>query len=126
MSERRQRFHASLAQQSPFEQGHLRPYFADRDLGIADATGGMVTALVHRAVGPVPKAERHYHAVEFQMNYVLAGWCRFEFEGEGEFTFRQGDAWLQPPAIRHTLLEMSEDFEVLEIVMPARFETTNV
>jgi uncharacterized protein YjlB len=44
-------------------------------------------------------------------------------EGEGEFTFRAGDAWLQPPGIRHDVLAFSEDLEVLEVVSPGVFET---
>ena len=32
------------------------------------------------------------------MNYVLKGWCKFEFDGHGEQLFEAGDAWLQPPA----------------------------
>lgn len=123
-----QKFTTSLLKDSEFGSGQLRTYFEDRDLGISDATNGMVTALVHRAKGPSPKDVRvpHYHTVQFQMNYVLKGWCRFEFEGEGEHHFEAGDAWLQPPGIQHALLEFSEDFEVLEIVMPADFETVDL
>ncbi len=60
------------------------------------------------------------------MNYVLKGWCKFEFEGHGEQIFEAGDAWVQPPEIEHALLDFSEDFQVLEIVMPANFETVDL
>lgn len=123
-----QRFLVSLLKDAKFERGGLRSYFLDRDVGVAEATNGMVTALVHRAAGPCPPDVRvmHLHKVDFQMNYVLKGWCRFEFEGHGEQRFEAGDAWVQPPEIEHALVEFSEDFEVLEIVMPAQFETVDL
>ena len=57
------------------------------------------------------------------MNYVLNGWVRVEFEDEGELIFKAGDSWYQPPKIRHEVIEYSEDFETIEITMPAKFPT---
>ncbi|MDH5753502.1 MAG: cupin domain-containing protein [Deltaproteobacteria bacterium] len=127
MSEQKHTFVASFLKDAKFEGGGLRDYFVDRDLGIDKATGGMVTAIVHRASAPCPDdGPRHIHKVDFQMNYMLKGWCKFEFEGQGEIVFNVGDSWLQPPGIPHTLLEYSDDFEVLEIVMPGTFETEDL
>ncbi len=44
----------------------------------------------------------------------------------GEQVFEAGDAWVQPPEIEHALVGFSEDFEVLEIVMPANFDTVDL
>lgn len=102
----------------------LRPYFAYRDLGIVKATGGRVLAHVIRATQPCPgPGGRHTHDLEFQMNYVLKGWTRVEFEDAGEVRFEAGDAWYQNPNIKHEVLEFSDDFEVIEICMPADFPT---
>ena len=57
------------------------------------------------------------------MNYVLRGWTRVEFEDIGEVRFEAGDSWYQPPKIKHEVLEFSDDFEVIEITMPADFPT---
>ena len=54
---------------------------------------------------------------------MLKGWIRVWIDGEGEFTFRAGDTWTQPPAIRHDVRGFSDDFEVLEIVSPGVFDT---
>jgi hypothetical protein len=128
MAATQQKFLVSLLKEARFEGGGLRSYFVDRDLGFAEASGGLVTALVHRAAGKCPQDVRqpHLHRVDFQMNYVLKGWCRFEFDGHGEQRFEAGDAWLQPPEIEHALLAFSDDFEVLEIVMPADFDTVDL
>jgi hypothetical protein len=34
-----------------------------------------------------------------------------------------GACWIQPPNIKHKVLDYSDDCEVLEIIMPAEFET---
>ena len=102
----------------------LRTYFEYRDLGVIAATKGKVLAHHIRArescSGP---GGRHTHDLEFQMNYVLRGWTRVEFEDVGEVRFEAGDSWYQPPNIKHEVLEFSEDFEVIEICMPADFPT---
>jgi mannose-6-phosphate isomerase-like protein (cupin superfamily) len=121
----RQQFTVSHHDEQDFRSG-LRNYAKYRDLGISAATGGMVQAHVIRFVPPSrPEevAKRHYHDVEFQMVYVLKGWLRSEFEGQGEVLLRAGACWIQPPRIKHTVLEYSDDCEVLEIIMPAEFET---
>ncbi len=128
MPETQQKLLVSLLENAEFKSGELRSYFRDRDIGVSDATNGLVTALVHRAAGPCPQDVRlpHLHKADFQMNYVLKGWCKFEFEGHGEQIFEAGDAWVQPPEIEHALLDFSEDFQVLEIVMPANFDTVDL
>jgi len=123
-----QRFTVSHHREEDFDQG-LRPYSAYRDLGIAPATGGMVQAHVIRMTKPFSADEvaiPHYHDVDFQMVYVLKGWFRSEFEGQGVHTFHAGSCWIQPPKIKHTVLGYSDDCELLEIVLPAEFETVTL
>jgi mannose-6-phosphate isomerase-like protein (cupin superfamily) len=107
----------------------LRSYAKYRDLGIADATRGMVRAHVIRFVEPCDPAVvsiRHYHDTEFQMVYVLKGWVKTELEGKGEVLMREGSSWTQPPKIRHVINDYSNDCELLEVILPAEFETTEV
>ena len=125
---RPQTFTVSHHREQDFDAG-LRTYAKYRDLGIAPATGGMVQAHVIRMVPPYRPEEvatPHYHDVDFQMVYVLKGWYKTEFEGEGVHTFHAGSAWLQPPKIKHTVLGYSDDCELLEIVLPADFETVTL
>jgi len=123
-----QRFAASFAKDAAFETEGLRAYRAYRDLGIAAATGGAVRAHVIRTTRPAPPGGSglHYHDLDFQMVYVLKGWTRVRFEGAGEFRFEAGDCWLQPPRIRHHVLDFSDDYEVLEITLPADYETVQL
>jgi len=121
---RKQRFVANHLNPDAFKEG-LRSYAKYRDLDIAAATNGLVQAHVIKMIPPCDPAvvsKRHYHDVEFQMIYVLKGWMKGEFEGAGVVTMRKGTCWLQPPKIKHTVLDYSDDCELLEIVMPADFE----
>ncbi|HTT47943.1 MAG TPA: cupin domain-containing protein [Pseudolabrys sp.] len=122
------KFTVSHHREEDFDAG-LRTYAKYRDLGIAPATGGMVQAHVIKFVPPFNADEvsiPHYHDVDFQMVYVLKGWIKSEFEGEGAHTFYAGSCWIQPPKIKHTVLGYSDDCEVLEIVLPADFETVTL
>jgi hypothetical protein len=112
---KRQRFVASHHSPDAFEKG-LRRYAQYRDLGIAAATKGLARAHVIKMIPPCDPAEvskRHYHDVDFQMIYVLKGWIKGEYDGAGEVTMYEGSAWLQPPRIKHTVLDYSDDCELL-------------
>jgi quercetin dioxygenase-like cupin family protein len=95
-----------------------------RDL-VPDRQGGRFIAS-HICIpdgGPVPDYV-HFHRVRFQMIYCLAGWVRVVYEDQGPpFVMRAGDAVLQPPQIRHRVLECSPGLEVIEIGCPAEHET---
>src|SRR5476651_554514 len=122
------KFTVSHHREEDFDQG-LRTYAKYRDLGIAPATGGMVQAHVIRFLPPY-RAEDvstpHFHDVDFQMIYVLKGWYKTAFEGEGMHTFHAGACWIQPPRIKHSVLGYSDDCELLEIVLPADFKTVTL
>ncbi len=104
--------------------GGLREFFAYRDLGVADVTGGRVGAHVIRARGAsqTPGA-RHHHGLEFQLVYVLRGWVEFEYAGVGRVRLVAGSCVTQPPGIEHAELAHSDDLEMLEITLPAAFDT---
>jgi quercetin dioxygenase-like cupin family protein len=60
------------------------------------------------------------------MVYVLKGWMKSEFEGQGPVLMREGSCWIQPPRIKHKVLDYSDDCEVLEIILPAKFDTVTL
>ena len=124
-----QSFTVSHHRDEDFRGDGLRAYAQYRDLGLNQATHGMVQAHVIRLVPPCRPEEvskRHYHDVDFQMVYVLKGWMKTELEGQGAHVMRPGSAWLQPPMIKHKVLDYSDDCEVLEVILPADFETTEL
>ena len=107
--------------------GGLRAFFEYRNLGVDDATQGKYSANVIRAVpGRHTEPSWHIHHLDFQMIYILQGWVTFEYEGQGQVTFRPGSAALQPPGIRHREIEQSDDLELIELTSPAEFKTESV
>ncbi|MDH4108031.1 MAG: cupin [Gammaproteobacteria bacterium] len=73
--------------------------------------------------GPVPDYVHHHH-VHFQVIYCYRGWVRVAYEDQGPpITMQAGDCVLQPPHIRHRVLECSDGLEVVEIASPAEHVT---
>ena len=104
----------------------LRQIMDYRDLGTKGATDGRYVAHIIRRNDREEHdevAEWHVHDCDFQFVYVLKGWAKFEFEGEGVRTLKAGDSINQRPGIKHREVELSDDYEVLEIVSPADFGT---
>jgi quercetin dioxygenase-like cupin family protein len=104
----------------------LREIFEYRDLGWKDATKGDYVAHIVKANGKEQSDEVqqwHVHDCNFQFVYVLNGWAKFEYAGQGVKTIKKGDCINQIPGIPHREIACSKDFEVLEIVGPADFKT---
>jgi quercetin dioxygenase-like cupin family protein len=95
-----------------------------RDL-VPDRQGGrfIVSHIAIPAGGPVPDYV-HFHKVRFQLIYCVKGWVRVVYEDQGApFVLVEGDCVLQPPGIRHRVLESSPGLEVVEIASPAEHPT---
>jgi hypothetical protein len=125
----KQRVAISHHRDEDFKADGLRAYAKYRDLGIADATGGLARAHVIRLVGPCNPEEvskLHFHDVDFQMVYVLKGWVKTYMEGQGENLMKEGSSWTQPPRIRHLIMDYSDDVELLEVILPADFKTVEL
>jgi hypothetical protein len=120
-----QKFVVSHLKGAVFKPG-LRSYAHYRDLAVEKATGGAVQAHVIRLIGPCdPKVVSlpHYHGVQFQMVYMLKGWMVGDYEGQGKIRMEEGSCWIQPNGIRHTVLDYSHNCEMVEIILPANFDT---
>ncbi|MEM7246712.1 MAG: cupin domain-containing protein [Acidobacteriota bacterium] len=95
-----------------------------RDL-VPDRQGGrfIVSHLRIEEGGPVPDWV-HHHDVRFQVIHCLRGWVRVVYEDQGPpFVMEAGDCVLQPPGIRHRVLECSPGVEVVELGCPAEHDT---
>jgi len=95
-----------------------------RDLIPGRWNGHVVASHIRIPIGgPVPDYV-HYHDVRFQMIYCHRGWVRVVYLDQGApFVMRPGDCVLQPPGIRHQVLEASDGLEVIEIGCPALHAT---
>lgn len=90
-----------------------------RDLIPSRLGGHSIASHIKVADGPVDDWV-HYHELAFQLIVVIRGWVRLVYQGQGApFVMRAGDMVLQPPGIRHRVLESGGSLEVVEISGPA-------
>ncbi len=95
-----------------------------RDLVPSRHGGRYIASHIHIShAGPVADYV-HHHRVVFQVIVCARGWVRLVYEDQGEpFVMNAGDVVLQPPGIRHRVLESSAGLEVVEIGSPAEHDT---
>ncbi len=111
-----------LADQAPWVIGRAGMHY--RDL-IPSRLGGSIIASHIRIPdgGPVPDMV-HFHKVGFQLIFCYRGWVDVVYEDQGPpIRLTAGDCFIQPPEIRHRVLEASEGIEVIEIGVPAEHVT---
>ena len=111
-----------LADQAPWVIGRAGMHY--RDL-IPSRLGGSIIASHIRIpdAGPVPDMV-HFHKVGFQLIFCYRGWVDVVYEDQGPpMRLTAGDCFIQPPEIRHRVLEASDMLEVIEIGVPAEHVT---
>lgn len=98
-----------------------------KDLGLSEATGGGRLAAEHlRFQADEPwRSGVHFHHQDFQFCYVLRGSCELrDQDGHTVTTVRPGDVSYLPGFWWHDE-RLTSDFEVIEILSPARLLTTH-
>ena len=101
-----------------FEVTHLN----ESDSWVVGRAGMLYRDLVPSRMGG---ALVHYHKVMFQLIYCYKGWVKVVYEDQGKpLTLYPGDCVIQPPEIRHQVLECGDGFQVIEIGVPAQHMTT--
>jgi quercetin dioxygenase-like cupin family protein len=101
-----------------------RRFLAYRDAAATAATGRRVNInVVRNSQAGDSSTGWHYHTLSCQFLYVLKGWARVEIEGQGEYTVRSGDAMTIPGRLKHDVTGFSDDFTVLELNIPADYDT---
>jgi quercetin dioxygenase-like cupin family protein len=106
------------------DAGEGRAGMLYRDLVGSRLGGRYIASHITIAEGGPVSDWTHFHRIGFQMIAVRRGWVRVVYEDQGEpFVMEAGDLVLQPPEIRHRVLESSPGLEVVEITCPALHET---
>ena len=105
--------------QPPRTSGHAVPGPDTRP------TGWSLHRLAHRrAPGRARERLRALPPGAVQVICCVRGWVKVVYEDQGPpFVLEPGDCVLQPPEIRHRVLESSEGLEVVEVTCPAAHET---
>lgn len=106
-----------LADQAPWVIGRAGMRY--RDLIPSRLGGAIIASHIRVPDGKVPDMV-HFHKVGFQLIFCYRGWVDVLYEDQGGVRrLTAGDCFIQPPRIRHRVLEAGDDIEVIEIGVPA-------
>ena len=95
-----------------------------RDLIPGRLGGAVIASHISIPEGGLVPDYVHHHDIRFQMIFCHAGWVKVVYEDQGDpFVMWPGDCVIQPPGIRHRVLESSDGLEVVEIGAPAEHDT---
>ena len=94
--------------------------------GIGEATGGVASVQVARANsgsngGAAEQVTSHTGDILF--TFVMEGEVTLNGEEQGAHRLEAGDAYVIPPHTKTSLTDRSDDLELLEVALPARFDT---
>ncbi len=111
-----------LRDRAPWVIGRAGMHY--RDLVPSRLGGAMIASHIRIPDGgPVPDMV-HFHKVGFQLIFCYRGWVDVLYEDQGDVRrLTAGDCFIQPPEIRHRVMEASEGIEVIEIGVPAEHVT---
>ncbi len=98
------------------------PGFEARDTGIGEATQGIAGVQVARPVQG-ETAPPTSHNTDILFTFVMEGAMTLQVDGEDPYAIAAGDAFVLPPYLKTAYRDCSEDCELLEVTLPAVFET---
>lgn len=102
-----------------------RAYFKYRDLGVAAATKRRIHIHVVRATKALDGGTGwHSHSMG-QLFYVLRGWADLQVDRRPAVRMAQGDAMCVPKRLKHNVPAFSADYLVLEMCIPADYDTVD-
>jgi mannose-6-phosphate isomerase-like protein (cupin superfamily) len=100
-----------------------RDFFTYRDLGVTAGSGGAMRAQITAGRdGMTRPTGWHVHLCQGQFVYLLSGWIDLEF-ADRKVRLTAGDSVYIPGNTPHNETGASENFELLEISIPADMGT---
>ena len=103
-----------------------RSYFLYRDLGVAAATDRRIHIHVLKATAPSqPGGTGEHRHTMCQLFYVFSGWADLEAEGQKTVRMQGGDAMCISAGTRHNVPAFSDDYAIIEVCIPADYDTVD-
>lgn len=101
-----------------------RSFLKYRDLGVTEASNGVMRAQVMQTVASMKEATGwHYHECDGQFVYMLKGWVDLEFETGEKLRVNEGESLFIPGGLKHNETALSDDSEILELSVPSEMGT---
>lgn len=103
-----------------------RSYFLYRDLGVAAATGRRIHIHVLKATAPSPGGGTGFHTHSMcQLFYVFRGWADLQTSAHADVRMAAGDAMCIAAGTKHNVPEFSSDYAIIEVCIPADYDTVD-
>lgn len=103
--------------------------FVASDTGVASGSNGIASVQVIRKSQSVKDQSMQQnvdicttHTADILFSFMLAGSMELESKS-GRHALNAGDAFVLPPGMESCMLNISEDFEMLEVTLPGSFDT---
>ncbi len=101
-----------------------RSFMYYRELGITQATDGKLRCQITGAKeGMSEPTGWHVHICDAQVVHMLKGWVDLEFAGGDKVRLGAGDTMMIPGSVPHNEIGTSDEFELLELSIPADMGT---
>ena len=123
-----QTFCRSQLKDAVWEQWRLDGFEA-RETGIGEATGGVASVQVARVTdgadgrSSASGEQVTSHTGDILFTFVMEGEVTLNGENQVSHRLEAGDAYVIPPHTKTSLTDRSDDLELLEVALPARFDT---
>ncbi len=102
-----------------------RDFFQYRDLGVAEASAGVMRAQVMSSSQGLSRPTGwHFHECDGQFVYVMKGWVDLEFEDGRTLRIEEGDSLFIPGYLKHNEIRTAAELEILEVSTPGIMGTT--
>jgi mannose-6-phosphate isomerase-like protein (cupin superfamily) len=103
-----------------------RSYFLYRDLEVSAATNRRIHIHALKATAPSQGAGTgtHHHTM-CQLFYVYGGWADLEVQNRPSVRMRGGDAMCIAAGMHHNVPAFSEDYAIVEVCIPADYDTVD-
>ena len=101
-----------------------RDFFEYIDLGVIDVSNGALRVQVTKASeGMSEPTGWHFHTCEGQFVYMVKGWVELQLAPDDIIRLDEGDSVYIPGGLPHNEIRTSDDFELLELSLPAEMGT---
>ena len=93
------------------------------ETGVGDATGKVASVQVARPTPGTQQTVATSHNSDILFAFVMDGTVTLNGEAQEPHELHPGDAFVIPPGMKTSLVDCSANLEILEISLPAQFET---
>ncbi len=99
--------------------------FEFRDSGISEATAGLASVHIARALVTDKNARQTSHDADILFTFIIEGEMELIAKNQEPVKLHKGDAYVIPPDMKYAVSALSENLEILEVSLPGSDNTSH-